>query len=239
MYTYIVLQSYYFKLSRFMLVRIPEFLILFFLGMVALSYQNRESDAFFIPKAVDITVTNNITTNMFNLGFAYPIQLDGHQCDPAQLTLCLSDLSSEQQNKDCCKGLQDVNIFPEETVPNQLNYAIIFGVTITVITLRVFFWRQMYASQQVRSIKNLFWFLVWWDSGLTLLIACAYTGTATAILKFGIGYPRPNYYALTIFASVHESDREHLHGMRSVVTVYMYVYHISIYVRTHHSTVLT
>lgn len=184
--------------------------------MIALSYKDRDSCAFYIPPLESVLGNTTTTTATFNPGFAYPIWLKGHQCTPSELSICISDIS--QQMMPCCEALGDVDAVPEETVPNQLKYAIIFGVTITVITLRIFFWRWVYTPSQVRSVGNLFWFLCWWDSALALLISCAYTGNATAILKYGIGYPRPNYYALMIFSSVHASDREGINGKGSLHT---------------------
>ena len=190
--------------------------LLFILGIIALSHQGHDANSFAIPQVVSVSGNGTSSAASFNPLFAYPIELDGHSCVPEELELCLADTSTSQQQRACCESLQDKDSYPSETVPNRMNYALIFGVTISVLTIRALLWRQIIKDAS-RSICELFWALLWWDSGIALLLTCAYSGVTTTVLKYAIGYPRPNYYALTIFSSVHESDREHWQGRRVCV----------------------
>lgn len=193
-------------------------MVLFVLGMIALSYSGSDPNSFAIPAVVSVSGNRSSDAASFNPLFAYPIELDGHSCVPEELSLCIADASASQQQRACCESLQDKDSYPSETIPNKMNYGLIFGVTITVLTLRALLWRHV-SKTASRTISDLFWALLWWDSGVALLLTCAYTGVTTTVLKYGIGYPRPNYYALTLFASVHESDRENWHGRRYLVLV--------------------
>jgi hypothetical protein len=187
--------------------------VLFVLGMVAVSLRGRAPGSFDIPGVVSVTANSSTDVASFNPLYAYPIELDGHSCDPASLSLCMSDLSAETQQSGCCESLYDKNSYPHETVPNGKNYGLIFGINLVMLTLRAFFWRWTFQKDNSQApLWNGFWFFIWWDSIIAFFISCAYTGIVVAVVKYAVSYPRPIYYALTIFSSVHESDRESLHG---------------------------
>ena len=198
------------SLLRFFALRCPEMLFLFILAMCSLAFRNQDVGSFDIPNVVYLTDNSSVATASFNPLHSYPIYLDGEACHPSDLSLCITDQSEERQSQSCCESLNDSSAWPYEIVPNSKEYGIVFGVTLSILTLRALWWRT--AFSQTFKADIYFWILLWWDSILALLFSLGYTAIATGVLKYSVSYPRPNYYSLTLFSSIYESEREKLSG---------------------------
>ena len=154
--------------------------------------------------------------------YGYPIQLDGHLCWPADLNNCLLDSSSEDT---CCTELYDKNAVIEQSVSDDILKVLIAVVSILFLVLRTLIWKCCISRvapndgimtpkerSSLHTIDNRFWCKVLWDSLIAVGVSVLICAIVTEYVKSAIAAPRPNYYALQLFSSVHNSDRSSLEG---------------------------
>lgn len=168
------------------------------------------------------STVSNLFVLIFLLGisainprFASPIKLSGVDCTPYDMYIpkCNEELATNSLTH-CCQELFDKDAWPEQTVTSPENYVILFFASLFFLILRLLFWRFVYTSKRghsvVSSSDTRFWLLTLWDQYVTMMIISVFAGLITNYSKLLIGAPRPCYYALQIFSSIHENDREHL-----------------------------
>lgn len=186
-----------------------------------------------------ITTVQNETYHTIGLNplYGHPIQLKGHLCWPADLNVCLMQPSSSDP---CCTELYNKDASIEQSVSDTELMLIVAFLSIGVIVLRCGMW-QLFTSrreqqqkqqpedhpnpdhqiQKIQPIDKRFWWKILWDSFIALGIAMIITFIVTEYVKAAVGAPRPNYYALQLFSSVHHSARTDFEGgFNSVNIVY-------------------
>ena len=148
-----------------------------------------------------------------NPRYASPLKLNGVECSPFDLYIpkCNEELENDSLSH-CCQELFDKDAWPEQTVNSPENYTILFLVSLVFLLIRLALWRYVYSSKRGHSLATesdtKFWLLTFWDQYVTMLIIAVMAGLVTNYAKLLIGAPRPVYYAMQMFASVHVSDRE-------------------------------
>jgi membrane-associated phospholipid phosphatase len=157
----------------------------------------------------DVTFFNGSSTlRGMNPTFAYPIKLGGHLCFPDEMSQCLSDPSLD---KPCCQELYDVDSWPKETVTVLEEFLIIFFSVLFVAAVRVQIWK-MSCQRSGYEYSRQYWVLVFWDTLLGAFFAFEYSFFVTNFLKVSVSSPRPNYYAVKVYGSVHSNHRAPLRG---------------------------
>ena len=95
---------------------------------------------FAIPLSISVTSGSINQVATFNTLYSYPIQLDGVDCYPSTLSLCLSDPANNIENS-CCISLNDKSSYPYEIVSSGLNLVMSLLVMTIVLILRSFVWK--------------------------------------------------------------------------------------------------
>lgn len=136
--------------------------------------------------------------------------------------MCKAQQSSHGTLSHCCTELFDKNAWPTQTVTSPENYTILFCVSLVLLLIRVGLWKCVYLPKRghslVASIDLRYWVLILWDQYVTMMIAAVFAGLMTNYMKLLVGSPRPCYYALQLFSSVHITDREKLESESTLVS---------------------
>jgi hypothetical protein len=151
-------------------------------------------------------------TASFNTANAYPITLEGRECFPETLQLCLNNYPSSLSDDPCCRSMYNEDVFAEETVPEIQLYSISFLVPFALLLFRTFFWRAVFKRGLTPSSSapvDRFWVVFLWDGIVGLVASFAYCGFVTVLIKYTMAVPRPNYHALQIYGSVFPDTRQH------------------------------
>jgi membrane-associated phospholipid phosphatase len=179
--------------------------VLFILGATAC-----KSDTFFIPNATS------------NTNYQYPIQLAGKWFYPDDINSCVNDPTAAG-----CDIVWDRNIFPFEEIPDIALILMLAFISLTVLLARCSLWVWMLSySQTTRSLlqefgfsgvqngkgflatmctENFLCYVV--EISLGLVFSVSVTCGLVFLLKYKVAYPRPLYYALTSWASIHPDLR--------------------------------
>ncbi len=113
---------------------------LLILGGLALFVPADPSRNFAIPEAVLVSGNSSVPTATFNTLYAYPIELDGVDCFPDVLSLCITDFDA-RRNEDCCKSLYDESVYPRQIIPDDLLMILSLLIPIILLCLRALVWR--------------------------------------------------------------------------------------------------
>jgi hypothetical protein len=155
---------------------------------------------------VNATSYENIANNT---KYSYPLKFEGHLCWPEELSVCTTD---ETRESTCCNKLRDEDSWPEQTFDVGDIYLAI-GVFLFFTFVRLVMWRHVSRTRSYASICTSYWFMVFMDAVVSCLSATIYASVLTYFVKTIVGAPRPIYYALRLYASVHSSTRSSLKGM--------------------------
>ena len=153
-----------------------------------------------------------------NLMFSYPIYMNGHECWPDDLFVCLS---APDTHTSCCEDMKDSATVVYETI-STLNAVLITGiVSICVLGVRILLWQNFVRYICHVDIDYRYWCKVLWDTVLGGIYAVVITVVVTDYIKLSVGAPRPIYYALKIFSSVHKHERHWYNGkVHALLTTY-------------------
>ena len=210
-------------------IRVHE--VIFFLLILVILAPLLPSIDFGAKLAIPTVQNETYQTIGLNPLYGHPIQLKGHSCWPADLNQCLLDSSSQDP---CCKELYDKDATVEQSVSDMALKLIVALLSIGYLVLRCLLWRaymsrweglctdqtglgqqqqqQRQQRQQSTSVDTRFWLKFLYDSLVALAFSVIMTYIITDYVKEAVGSPRPNYYALQLFASEHSSDRSDLRG---------------------------
>ena len=174
------------------------------------------------------TVTSYNGTSFIEIGnnpsFSYPIKVDGVFCWPDQLTECLNN---EHLINDCCESLYDENSWPEETVTVLGEFFLVVAFVILFTLLRVRLWRTVTKRNGIHYC-GYYWILIIWDSLLGAFLSFLYCYVITDYIKVSVGSPRPIYYSLTLFGSVHRDQRQKLRS-RNLLSILLSIHLFSFF----------
>jgi hypothetical protein len=148
------------------------------------------------------------TMRATNPTFAYPIKLGGNLCFPDELSECLSDPTLE---KGCCQEIYDADSWPTETVTVLEEFLIIFFTVLFVAAVRLQLWKINCQRSSLEYCRQ-YWVLIFWDTLLGAFFAFEYSFFLTNFLKISVSAPRPNYYAVKVYGSIHSDHRAPLRG---------------------------
>lgn len=176
--------------------------------------------------AIPTVQNENYETIGLNPLYGHPIQLKGHLCWPADLNNCLLQPSSSDP---CCTELYDKDATIEQTVSDGELMLTVALLSIGVLVLRCGLWHIFTVRQRDPSYSNQltqaqlvvdkrFWLKILWDSFIALGISVILTFIITEYVKAAVGAPRPIYYAMQLFSSVHNTDRKDFEGALAEIT---------------------
>lgn len=141
-----------------------------------------------------------------NPTYSYPIKLEGNFCYPEELNECLNN---KELSNDCCDSLYDENTWPEETVTVTGEFLLVISFVILFTLIRVRLWKTVTKRNGI-NYSLYYWLLVIWDTLLGVFISFLYCYAITNYLKVSVSSPRPIYYSLKIYGSIHQDHREKL-----------------------------
>ncbi len=193
---------------RLWVLRVPEMVIYIFFKLIfdviitAYDYNDMEVP---VVNYVNGTTVEKIANNTL---YSYPLKFDSHLCWPHDLSVCTADPDLDTT---CCEKLYDEDSWPQET----FEFGDIFlaiGIFIFFNTARILMWHNMASKRSNASVCNQYWMLVFVDAVVSCFAALIYSSCLTQFIKRIVGSPRPIYYALKIYASVHADTRSSLKG---------------------------
>jgi hypothetical protein len=191
-------------------VRIYELTFISLFAIVLLTIESSINWGDDLPIPEGYGSTSNTTTP--NLLYSYPIYLDGHECWPEDLSLCLI----QTLRTSCCDQLRDSNSEVYESIPTADAVVIAAIISIGYLIVRAYAWKVHLSQYSHMKIDNRYWYKILWDTILGLVFAVVISVVVTDYIKNAVGAPRPNYYALRIYASVHSSVRQWYKGALQV-----------------------
>eukprot|EP01041_Mallomonas_annulata_P009107 gene9107-18872_t len=189
------------------LFRVPE--IIFLLAVVismlsSLLFISVEAHA--LPNII-ISQGGSLETLSNNTLFSYPIKLGGVECWPETLSICVAKSDTVHM---CCAFLYNENTYPNEQVTGLGLYSYSFLFPISILAVRSLIWRLIDRKMSnMYKVNNFYWFYIFWDAFIGLCASAVLQQAICFFLKETVAAPRPVYYALKIWASVHSSQREH------------------------------
>lgn len=169
--------------------------------------------------AVPTVVNETFQTVGMNPLYGYPIRLNSHTCWPVDLNRCLQE--NPTLPDPCCTALFDEDATVDESISDLELELIVSLVSIFYLVLRCGLWSAYIYSRQVNQdhiqlphdrVDKRFWLKVFFDSLMSLGISVIMAYITTEYVKAAVAAPRPNYYALQLFTSVHHSERSKLQG---------------------------
>jgi len=191
--------------DRLFVWRVPDISFLLILGGVLISVIELGDYTNMLIPDVESTNGTSFITIANNTQYSYPLKFDNSFCWPQDLQLCITSPDQVSVTK-CCHELHDIDSNPVESVSTIEGVALAISVCFVYLLCRVLMWRYVTKYSNGR-ISEQYWMLVFWDSVIGAAAAFLYSAICTRFLKYTIGAPRPIYYALRIYASVHASSR--------------------------------
>jgi hypothetical protein len=141
---------------------------------------------------------------------SYPINLNHELCYPNDLSYCLTHV---EDKSNCCVQLYDENSYPTELVSDYENIIMIFVIGFLWLMFRTLLWRYLFRNEfGIDSIDDRFWMKILWDSFLGMLASVGLADIAVSYIKLAVRSPRPIYYALKLYSSVHSNARSDYDG---------------------------
>lgn len=144
-----------------------------------------------------------------NLLYSYPIYFGGHECWPNDLSVCLRQASLQTS---CCDKLRDSNSFVYESVTTVRAVILSAIISVGYLIIRAYSWKIYLSKSNFIKVDYRYWYKILWDTILGLVFAVILSVVVTDYIKRAVGAPRPIYYALKLFASVHSSVRQGYEG---------------------------
>lgn len=190
-------------LYRLLHFRVPELLLALVLGGIIAGIS-----ASLRPHEMAIPLASN--SSFSNVLYAYPLTLRDTSCYAEQLAACTQSSTST-----CCRALYDEEEVPEEAVDDAEAVLVCVLVPLAVLLIRLGVFRYIYNSSTKKCpmVSMYFWCLLLWDGVAGCLLSVGSAAVLTYVIKRAVGMPRPIFFALDIFASVHTSKRQDLKGI--------------------------
>ena len=144
-----------------------------------------------------------------NVNFAYPIQISGEHFFPSQITACVNG----EPGASNCSLLFDIDLLPESEV--SYDCLMVFLAILSVTTLLLHssgvlnsFYNIYYGNfrNRRRSCSNgtlaLTFVAIFWEVFVGLFFAVGMENAIEYLIRHKVASPRPNYYALKLWASI-------------------------------------
>jgi hypothetical protein len=160
-----------------------------------------------LPIPAVMNSTYDIIAN--NPLFNYPIKLNNELCWPSTLAYCINH---KDDNSNCCTQFYDKNSRAYETITTINCYLIIFFISVPGLIFRIIIWKNIITNKIIKYINIKFYYKIFMDSFLGLTYSMLFTSIIANYIKYAVSAPRPIYYALELYSSIYENERERYHG---------------------------